>query len=156
MLILCFTLIRTVTENTIRDVSGVGIALRGAHGTQVTQNSVVARDRDMLVGITVVAHPAFTTRAAHVGGVVIRENRIHAASAMIRVGISTGAGAWSTDELIGDHEIAFGSEIKNNRLSSYVGYFAYAIAISDARGIVVSGNAVRWVHLPLLSKICMS
>lgn len=38
---------------------------------------------------------------------------------MIRVGISTGAGAWSTDELIGDHEIAFGSEIVKNRVSSY-------------------------------------
>jgi hypothetical protein len=63
---------------------------------------------------------------------------------MIRVGIATGAGVWSTDELIGDHEIAFGSEIVKNRLSSYTGYFAYAIAISDARGIVVNGNAISY------------
>nr|CRX78995.1 hypothetical protein ls5930a1_00061 [Leucosporidium scottii] len=132
----------TVSENSIRDISGVGIMLRGAHGSQITQNTIVARDRDMLVGISIVAHPVFTRRAAHVGGVIVRENRIHAASAMIRVGIATGAGVWSTDELIGDHEIAFGSEIVKNRLSSYTGYFAYAIAISDARGIVVNGNAI--------------
>lgn len=83
------------------------------------------------------------------------ENRIHAASAMIRVGIATGAGVWSTDELIGDHEIAFGSEIIKNRLSSYTGYFAYAIAISDARGIVVNGNAISFVSsysLPLFAR----
>lgn len=67
---------------------------------------------------------------------------------MIRIGISTGAGAWSTDELVGDHEIPFGSEIIKNRLSSYTGYFGYAIAVSDARGIVVSDNAIRFAPLP--------
>jgi hypothetical protein len=46
--------------------------LRGAHGSQVTQNTIVARDRDMLVGISIVAHPVFTRRAAHVGGVIVR------------------------------------------------------------------------------------
>ena len=64
---------------------------------------------------------------------------------MIRIGISTGAGAWATDEVVGDHEIAFGSEVVKNRLSSYTGYFGYAIAISDARGIVVNENAIRCV-----------
>ncbi|KAK4055479.1 hypothetical protein OIV83_000025 [Microbotryomycetes sp. JL201] len=132
----------TVIENTVRDVSGVGIMLRGAHGTQVLQNTVVARDRDMLVGISIVAHPVFTKKRANMGGVTVSENRVHAASAMIRVGISTGAGAWSTDEMIGDHEIAFASEILKNQLSSYTGYYAYAIAISDARGIVVRENTV--------------
>ncbi|GAA5829827.1 hypothetical protein JCM11251_007898 [Rhodosporidiobolus azoricus] len=132
----------TVCENTIRDVSGIGIALRGAPGTQVHQNTIVARDRDMLVGISLVANPVFHNKIADLGGVVVRENRIHAASAMIRVGISTGAGAWATDEIIGDHEVAHGSEIVRNRLSSYTGYYAYAIALSDARGLVVQDNAI--------------
>ncbi|KAK4057804.1 hypothetical protein OIO90_001023 [Microbotryomycetes sp. JL221] len=132
----------TVTENTVRDVSGVGIMLRGAHGTQVLQNTVVARDRDMLIGISIVAHPVLTKKRANMGGVIVSENRVHAAAAMIRVGISTGAGAWSTDEMIGDHEIAFASEILKNQLSSYTGYYAYAIAIADARGIVVRENTV--------------
>ncbi|KAM0746546.1 hypothetical protein T439DRAFT_329658 [Meredithblackwellia eburnea MCA 4105] len=132
----------TVMENTLRDISGVGIAIRGGPGTQVIQNTIVARDRDMLVGISIVAHPVFTTRPVHTGGVIIHENSIHAASAMIRIGISTGAGAWATDEMIGDHEIAFGSEIIKNRLSSYTGYYGYAISVSDARGIIVTENAI--------------
>ncbi|GAA5906553.1 hypothetical protein JCM6882_004468 [Rhodosporidiobolus microsporus] len=132
----------TVSENTIRDVSGIGIALRGAPGTQVHQNTIVARDRDMLVGISLVANPVFHNKVADLGGLVVRENRIHAASAMIRVGVSTGAGAWATDELLGDHEVAFGTEIVRNRLSSYTGYYAYAIALSDARGIIVKDNAI--------------
>lgn len=61
---------------------------------------------------------------------------------MIRIGISTGSGAWSTDELAGDHQIPFGSEIVRNRLSSYTGYFGYALALSDARGLQVQDNAV--------------
>ncbi|GAA5892231.1 hypothetical protein JCM5296_003213 [Sporobolomyces johnsonii] len=131
----------TVLENTIRDISGVGIAIRGAPGSQVHQNTVVAHDRDMLVGISLVAHPIFNKRAGQASGIVVRENRIHAATAMIRVGISTGDGAWSTDELAGDHQIPFGSEIVKNRISSHASYYAYAIALSDARGIVVEDNA---------------
>ncbi|BGP15412.1 hypothetical protein JCM10213v2_003380 [Rhodosporidiobolus nylandii] len=132
----------TVTDNTIRDVSGVGIAVRGAPGSQIYQNTIAARDRDMLVGISLVANPVFHGKSAELGGVIVRENRIHAASAMIRVGISTGAGAWATDEIIGDHEIPHGSEVVRNRLSSYTGYYAYAIALSDARGLVVQDNAI--------------
>ncbi|GAA5859701.1 hypothetical protein JCM8547_006990 [Rhodosporidiobolus lusitaniae] len=132
----------TVTENTIRDVSGVGIAVRGSPGTQVSQNTIVARDRDLLVGISLVANPIFHNVLAGLGGVVVRENRIHAASAMIRVGISTGAGVWATDEIIGDHEVPFGSEIVRNRISSYSGYYAYAVALSDARGLIVEDNAI--------------
>lgn len=71
------------------------------------------------------------------------ENRVHAASAMIRVGVSTGSGSWSTDEQVGDHQVPFGSEIVKNRLSSYAGYYGYAMALSDARGIIVEDNAVR-------------
>lgn len=62
----------TVADNTIRDVSGVGIALRGAQGTQVYQNTVVARDRDMLVGIALVANPKVKAKAGELGGVVVR------------------------------------------------------------------------------------
>lgn len=161
----------TVAENTVRDVSGVGIALRGAPGTQVYQNTVVARDRDMLVGIALVANPMVQAKADELSGVVVRcawstrlppllflcgrkllmgqhglgshrENRIHAASAMIRIGISTGSGAWSTDEFAGEHQIPFGSEIVRNRLSSYTGYYGYALALSDAKGLQVQDNAV--------------
>ncbi|GAA5927355.1 right-handed parallel beta-helix repeat-containing protein [Sporobolomyces koalae] len=132
----------SISENTIRDISGVGIALRGAPGTQVHQNTIVARERDMLAGIAIVANPIFVKSKVQINGVSVHENRIHAASAMIRVGISTGSGAWATDELEGDHQIAFGSEIVRNRLSSYAGYYGYAIALSDARGIVVEDNAV--------------
>ncbi|GAA5963808.1 hypothetical protein JCM3765_004024 [Sporobolomyces pararoseus] len=132
----------TISENTIRDVSGVGIAIRGAPGSQVHGNTVVARDRDMLVGISLVANPIFVKPGVEIAGVSIRENRIHAASAMIRVGVSTGSGSWSTDEQEGDHQIPFGSEIVKNRLSSYAGYYGYAMALSDARGIVVEDNAV--------------
>ncbi|GAA5882267.1 hypothetical protein JCM16303_002311 [Sporobolomyces ruberrimus] len=132
----------TISENTIRDVSGVGIAIRGAPGSQVHQNTVVARDRDMLVGISLVANPLYVKPGVEIAAVSVRENRVHAASAMIRVGISTGSGSWSTDEQEGDHQIPFGSEIVRNRLSSYAGYYGYAIALSDARGIVVEDNAV--------------
>ncbi|BGP47426.1 hypothetical protein JCM10450v2_003278 [Rhodotorula kratochvilovae] len=132
----------TVSENTIRDVSGVGIAVRGSPGTQVFQNTLVARDRDMLAGISLVANPVFRGKAGELGGVTVRENRVHAASAMVRIGIATGAGAWATDELVGDHEIPFASEILRNRLSSYTGYFGYAIALSDARNLVVLDNAI--------------
>ncbi|GAA5892295.1 right-handed parallel beta-helix repeat-containing protein [Sporobolomyces salmoneus] len=132
----------TISENTIRDVSGVGIAIRGAPGSQVHQNTIVARDRDMLVGISLVANPIFVKPGAEIAGVSIRENRVHAASAMIRVGISTGSGSWSTDEQEGEHQIPFGSEIVKNRISSYAGYYGYAMALSDARGIVVEDNAV--------------
>ncbi|KPV72174.1 uncharacterized protein RHOBADRAFT_56004 [Rhodotorula graminis WP1] len=131
-----------VSDNTVRDVSGVGIALRGAPATTVFQNTVVARDRDMLVGISIVANPAHREAASELGGVFIRGNRVHAASAMIRIGISTGSGPWATDELEGDHEIPFASEIVRNRLSSYHGYLGYAIALSDARALVVKDNAV--------------
>ena len=79
---------------------------------------------------------------------------MHAASAMIRVGISTGDGTWATDERAGDHQIPFGTEIVRNRLSSYAGYYGYAIALSDARGIVVEDNAVRFVSL--LSPLSLS
>ncbi|GAA6035740.1 hypothetical protein JCM8097_005677 [Rhodosporidiobolus ruineniae] len=132
----------TVTDNTIRDVSGVGIALRGGPGSEIRQNTVVARDRDMLVGISVVANPIFHGKAVDIGQILIAENRIHAASAMIRIGISTGAGSWSTDEILGDHMIPPGTRIQRNRLSSYTGYYAYAIALSDAWGILVEDNAI--------------
>ncbi|GAA5830546.1 hypothetical protein JCM3770_000812, partial [Rhodotorula araucariae] len=132
----------TISENTVRDVSGIGIAVRGSPGSQIFQNSIVARDRDMLAGISLVANPVFRGKASELGGVTVRENRIHAASAMIRVGIATGAGAWATDELAGSHEIPFASEIVRNRLSSYTGYFGYAIALSDARNLVVQDNAI--------------
>ncbi|GAA6024697.1 hypothetical protein JCM11491_003619 [Sporobolomyces phaffii] len=132
----------TISENTIRDVSGIGIAIRGGPGSQVHQNTIVARDRDMLVGISLVANPVFVKPGVDIAAVSIRENRVHAASAMIRVGISTGSGSWATDEKEGEHQIPFGSEIVKNRLSSYAGYYGYAIALSDARGIVVEDNAV--------------
>ncbi|TNY18835.1 hypothetical protein DMC30DRAFT_36223 [Rhodotorula diobovata] len=140
----------TVSDNTIRDVSGVGIAVRGAPGSRIYHNTVVARDRDMLAGISLVANPVFRHDTAALGGVTVRENRIHAASAMIRIGIATGSGAWATDELAGDHEIPFSSEILRNRLSSYSGYFGYAIALSDARGLVVQDNAISLLLPPSL------
>lgn len=62
----------SVSDNTLRDISGVGIAIRGGPGTQVSQNTIVARDRDMLVGISVVAHPVFSKRPVQAGGVVIQ------------------------------------------------------------------------------------
>ncbi|KAI5476896.1 Pectin lyase fold/virulence factor superfamily protein [Pseudohyphozyma bogoriensis] len=134
----------SIMDNTIHSVSGVGIALRGAHGSQVLSNTIVAKDRDMLVGISVVNHPVIEILGLDkgMGGVVIRDNSIHAASAMIRIGISTGASAWAPEDTPGAHDIAFGSEVVKNRLSSYIGYFGYAIAISDAKGIVVQDNAV--------------
>lgn len=48
-----------VSTNIVRDVSGAGIILRGAPGTQVHHNVIVAQDRDMLVGISAVANPVY-------------------------------------------------------------------------------------------------
>lgn len=133
----------TVHANTIADVSGVGIALRGAYSSQVTQNAIAARDRDLLAGIALVANPKLARRLS--GGVVIRENRIHAQSAFIRIALAVGTGPWATDEMPGQHQVPAGSEVVNNRVSSDRGYFGYAVAISDARGIVVEGNSVSAV-----------
>lgn len=48
-----------ISTNIVRDVSGAGIILRGAAGAQVHHNVVLAQDRDMLVGISMVAHEVF-------------------------------------------------------------------------------------------------
>lgn len=67
-----WTFPRTVTGNTVRDVTGIGIALRGGPATQVVQNTIVARDRDMLAGIAIVSHPAFRSRVSNDDGIVVR------------------------------------------------------------------------------------
>lgn len=64
---------------------------------------------------------------------------------MIRIGLSTGSGAWSTDERRGSHQIPFGSSIVNNRLTSLNGYYGYAVALSDSIGLQVLDNAIRYV-----------
>lgn len=63
---------RTVTGNIIRDVTGMGIAIRGSPATQVVQNTIVARDRDMLAGVAIVAHPAFRGSSRPDQGVIVR------------------------------------------------------------------------------------
>ena len=129
--------------NIITDVSGVGIALRGAYSSQVTGNSVTARGRDLLAGIALVANPKLVRPRS--GGVVVRENRIHARSAFIRIGLAVGTGAWATDSLPGSHDVPAGSEVVSNRFSSDRGFFGYALAVSDAKGIVVEGNSISAV-----------
>jgi hypothetical protein len=62
---------------------------------------------------------------------------------MIRVGLSTGSGAWSTDELPGSHQIPYRSSIVHNRFTSMNGYYGYVMALSDATGLQILENAVR-------------
>lgn len=62
---------------------------------------------------------------------------------MIRIGISTGSGAWTTDEEKGSHQIPFGSSIVQNRLTSLNSYYGYAMALSNAMGLQVLDNAIR-------------
>ncbi|GAA5986864.1 hypothetical protein JCM10908_000930 [Rhodotorula pacifica] len=131
-----------VSANVVKDVSGVGIALRGSAGAQVHHNTVVADDRDMLVGISIVANPHASVDAAHQRAIYVRENRIHAGQAMIRVGLSTGSGTWSTDELPGRHQIPYESSIVHNRFTSMNGYYGYAMALSDATGLQILENAI--------------
>lgn len=61
-----------VSANVVKDVSGVGIALRGSAGAQVHHNTVVADDRDMLVGISVVANPHAAIKASKQRAIYIR------------------------------------------------------------------------------------
>ncbi|TKA57675.1 hypothetical protein B0A53_00824 [Rhodotorula sp. CCFEE 5036] len=131
-----------VSANVVKDVSGVGIALRGSAGAQVHHNTVVADDRDMLVGISIVANPHAAVQAPKQRAIYVRENRIHAGQAMIRVGLSTGSGAWSTDELPGSHQIPYRSSIVHNRFTSMNGYYGYVMALSDATGLQILENAV--------------
>ncbi len=62
---------------------------------------------------------------------------------MIRVGLSTGSGAWSTDEIPGSHQIPYRSSIVHNRFTSMNGYYGYVMALSDATGLQILENAVR-------------
>ena len=75
---------RSISENTIRDVSGAGIAVRGAPGTQVHQNTIVARDRDMLAGIAIVANPIFVKPGVEIDGVAVRY--VHLSRALVYFG----------------------------------------------------------------------
>ncbi|KAK4054094.1 hypothetical protein OIV83_001119 [Microbotryomycetes sp. JL201] len=125
-----------IAGNTVTDATDGAIVVFCAPGTTVTNNTIIAKTRDLLGAINMVDDFPFAqdfTNTRVTGNVIKTEG-----DAFIRLGIGCGPTCWSPWQP--GHTLNFGGYVLDNYIGP--GNLAYGIALSGVRNFTVQGNAV--------------
>jgi len=133
-----------VSNNTITDATDGAIVIFGAPGSQVTNNRITANTRVLLGGINLVD---YMPTGGNFSGVVVKDNTIDAAGAMIKVGIAMGPAVWGCDA-----RIVTGATVANNTLSG--AHMGYGYPVNGVGTWKVKGNVDNARHVGLPNAGC--
>ncbi len=123
-------------NNTITDVTGVGIVIFGAPGSLVEGNVIRAESRGLFGGINMVDFGPFE---GDYTGTQVHANVIDAAGATIRVALGMGYRVWScVDPNDPTDRTLFGAVVTDNVL--WGAYMQYGFAVDGVRDWTVTGN----------------
>ncbi|HET6284176.1 MAG TPA: right-handed parallel beta-helix repeat-containing protein [Polyangia bacterium] len=124
-----------VEDNSVNDISGVGIVYYGGPGTIIRNNTIIESTASAFSGINV----GDAVRLDH-AGVIIEQNTIRAiGSSYFHIGISAGLHAWRTKNISG-------VTVRRNAIS---GQIRYGLAVDGCVDCVVQDNQVTdWRPLP--------
>ena len=129
-------------NNTITDVSGVGIGIFGAPGSLVEGNVIRAETRMLFGGINMVDFGPFD---GNYTGTRVHANVIDAAGAPIRVAVGMGYRIWfCVDPNDPTDYTIFGATITDNTLLG--AYMQYGFAVDGVREWTVTGNQDLAIH----------
>ncbi|KAM0789630.1 hypothetical protein ACM66B_000434 [Microbotryomycetes sp. NB124-2] len=125
-----------IAGNTVTDATDGAIVVFCAPGTTVTDNTIVAKTRDLLGAINMVDDFPFAqdfTNTRVTGNVIKTEG-----DAFIRLGIGCGPTCWSPWQP--GHTMNYGGHVLDNFIGP--GTLGYGIALSGVRDFTVQGNAI--------------
>jgi hypothetical protein len=134
-----------VFDNTITDATDAGIAVFGAPGSVVSDNTIRALTRPLLGGITMVDYGPF---GGDYTGTVIDSNLIDASGQTIRIGLAMGTQTWTCQP--GAPQLS-GASVWNNRLQGEMGY---GYAVDGVRNWTVVDNVSAAHHTGTPSVEC--
>ncbi|GAA5955955.1 hypothetical protein JCM21900_002630 [Sporobolomyces salmonicolor] len=124
-----------VSGNTIVDATDGAIVLFCAPGTVCTNNTIIARQRNLLGAINMVDEFPFERNFEQTR---VIGNKISTEGAYIRLGIGCGTTCWGP--WAPNHGLNFGGSVLHNYLGP--GQFGYGIALSGTRRFAVLGNSI--------------
>jgi parallel beta-helix repeat protein len=118
----------TVEDNSINDISGVGIVYYGGPGTIIRNNTIIETTTSAFSGINV----GDAVRLDHTG-VIIEQNTIRAiGSSYFHIGISAGLHAWRQKNISG-------VTVRRNAIS---GQIRYGLAVDGCIDCVIQDNQI--------------
>ncbi|GAA5987057.1 hypothetical protein JCM11641_007825 [Rhodosporidiobolus odoratus] len=124
-----------IAGNTVIDATDGAIVLFCAPGSMVTNNTVIARERNLLGAINMVDDFPFDRDFT---GTRVIGNRILTEGAFIRLGLGCGPTCWNG---WGPHQtLNYGGEVLHNTFGP--GQFGYAISLSGTKNFTVQGNTI--------------
>ncbi|GAA5824404.1 hypothetical protein JCM11251_000407 [Rhodosporidiobolus azoricus] len=124
-----------IAGNTVFDATDGAIVLFCAPGSVVTNNTVIARERNLLGAINMVDDFPFDRDFE---GTKVIGNTIKTEGAFIRVGIACGPTSWNPWGP--HHTLNYGGEVLHNYFGP--GQFGYAISLSGTKNWTVQGNTL--------------
>ena len=133
-----------VSNNTITDATDGAIVIFGAPGSQITNNVIIANTRVLLGGINLVD---YMPTGGNYSGVVVKNNTIDAAGAMIKVGIAMGPAVWGCDA-----RIVSGATVADNTLTG--AHMGYGYPVNGVGTWKVKGNVDNARHVGLPNAGC--
>ncbi|HKX31896.1 MAG TPA: hypothetical protein VJ302_29690 [Blastocatellia bacterium] len=126
-----------VSGNTITDATDGAIVVFGAPGSTISNNTIKARRRALLGGINMVDYGPYD---GDYSGTVVRDNKIVAETAQIKVAIAVGPQVWGWC----DGPRNYGGTVQGNMLQG--AFMGYGIAVSGVTGFSIQGNASSATH----------
>ncbi|KAI5475663.1 Bulb-type lectin domain containing protein [Pseudohyphozyma bogoriensis] len=124
-----------ITGNTIIDATDGAIVIFCAPGSIVANNTIIARERDLLGAINLVDDFPFEQDFT---GTTVVGNTIRTEGAYIRLGIGIGSTCWSPWQEW--HKKNRGGSVYSNYIGP--GTIGYGIGVSSAKDFTVLGNVV--------------
>ncbi|BGP47406.1 hypothetical protein JCM10450v2_003258 [Rhodotorula kratochvilovae] len=126
----------SVKGNTIIDATDGGIVIFGAPGSQISGNTILARERRPLGGINLVDWAPYS---GSFEGTVVEGNTLYADTNMMKIGIALGGMSWGSDNRTAAR--TFGGTVRNNMFKTgSTGYFGYSISVAGHQNAVITGN----------------
>ncbi|SCZ89674.1 BZ3500_MvSof-1268-A1-R1_Chr9g10546 [Microbotryum saponariae] len=124
-----------VSGNTIIDATDGAIVVFCAPGSTISDNTIIARTRDLLGAINMVDDFPYNRDFSNTRVV---GNTIRTEGAYIRLAIGCGPTCWSPWQTF--HQINYGGYVQNNYLGP--GRMGYGVALSGTKDWTVLGNVV--------------
>ncbi|GAA5864028.1 hypothetical protein JCM1840_000673 [Sporobolomyces johnsonii] len=124
-----------VSGNTVVDATDGAIVLFCAPGTVCTNNTIIARERNLLGAINTVDEFPFERNFEQTR---VIGNKISTEGAYIRLGIGCGTTCWSPWGK--NHGLNYGGFVLHNYFGP--GQFGYGIALSGTKRFTVLGNSI--------------
>jgi hypothetical protein len=131
-------------RNTIRDATDAAIAIFGAPGSVISENTIIADTQVLLGGINMVDVDPVNGNFTRT---LVTDNTIDARGAAIKVGLAMGPGVWHCKP-----GLVFGATVTNNVLRG--NFMLYGLSANGITNWTVSGNIDRSIHGPFKAGGC--